>query len=126
MYTSTSGRFARAFNELGSNVTGSFTYPYKDDSINALLWGGNSGPVSGNATGHTLVIPFVHPNLAATGVNYALTITLNNVVIADAPIPVSFKGEVMQQVKFQAAESAPGAADAIKITLINTATAAYV
>jgi Phage tail tube protein len=128
MYTSTSGRLARGFNELGSAVSGTFTYPYKDDTINAMLWGGSSGPVNGAAaTGHTLVIPFQHPTLiASTTAHYALTITLNNVVLLGAPIPVQAKGEVMQQVKFSASESNPGASDALTLTIVNTAASAYV
>jgi hypothetical protein len=128
MYTSTSGRLVRGFNELGAAVRGQFTYPYKDDTINALLWGGSSGPASGvGATGHTLIIPFQHPSLVSTSTaHYAFTITLNNVVLEDAPIPIQAKGEVLQQVKFRAAESTPGAADAITITIVNSASAAYV
>jgi hypothetical protein len=128
LYTSTSGRLVRGFNELGSSVTGSFTYPYKDDAINAMLWGGSTGPVTGQAAvGHTLVIPFQHPSLIATTTqHYSLQITLNNVVLSDAPIPVQSKGEVMQQVKFQASESTPGAGDSIQITLVNTAATSYV
>lgn len=126
MYTASSGRFAKAMNEMQAQVSGTFTLPYNSDYINSLLWGANAGPTSGIASGNTIVLTFQHAtHITGTAVPYILVVTLNGVVLQEAPQPISAKNEVMQSVKFTASETAPGAADSIKIELVNDATTVY-
>jgi hypothetical protein len=125
MNTATSGRLPRAINEMDKTVSGKFTYPLKDDSIFADLFGNSTGPTNRFAAPtQNIVMTFIHPDTIGT-THYSLSLQIPNAILEKGPVNVAANGELMQAVTFQAFESTPGAGDSLKLVLVNGQVGVY-
>jgi len=114
-FSSGSGRLVRNINEKNAQVTGSFTLAYESDTIANLAL---------NATNVPLSITFTSASSAYLSTPYSLTITCPNIIMQAAPLDPKRNDVVMYNVKFTAHESATGAQDDLKISVVNTISSA--
>jgi hypothetical protein len=103
-------------------VSGSFIVTYDTstaDSINKLLWGATTGPINGPVPRANLVFTF------AQTANTSISFSLGNITLLDAVVNRKANDILMQTVKFDASESAPGAGDDLSVIIKNTAATVY-
>jgi hypothetical protein len=120
---STGGRFVVGIDEQNASVDGTFTINYDSslgDFINQQLWGTSTGPAPGLIARVPLTFTFTE---AASSI---IQFTCGNITVSEATVTRSKNSVLTQSVKFSASESQTGAADDLKIVLINSTSTPFV
>jgi hypothetical protein len=115
-YGSGSGRLVRNINPKNAQVTGSFSATYESDAIANLALGATAVPFQ---------INFTHTAIASGSTPYSVSFICPNVIVTSAPLSPKRNDVVTYAVKFNAYESATGAADALKAVVVDTGATAY-